>query len=245
MKFSALAVFVALSFASSAGAQETDNTVAGPELATDYELVMEEATWEWRPGDLIFRNGVNEVDESVKRTLGLTWATVGILRPSSGGPRVIFVDQANGVTEDMLYAYVDGLSSDNYAVYRPTELDPEYDPETDVMAVGPLAKFALAISYGAPQDNQFLFGNAAFYGAELAYESALNAGIALGRPERLGRLLAGTDDLDPAFRKLLEAHRYCKYELSFDTCWPSQLVDLSLVTTDSLIASGGLERVYP
>ncbi|MCB5410030.1 peptidoglycan peptidase [Pseudogemmobacter faecipullorum] len=228
-----------------AWAQDED-TMAGPEPGQpDYSAVMTEAAWDWRPGDLIFRNGINEADEAVKRTFSLRWATVGILRPSSGGPRVVFVDHDNGVTEEMLYAFVDGLSGDDYAAYRPGQLDPDYNPETDVMTAGPMAKFALLIAYGAPQDNQFLFGNGAFYGAELAYEAALNAGIVLGSPARLGVLLNGPQDLEPELRQLLAAHRYCEYETSFDSCWETQIANLSIVTTDSLIASGALERVFP
>ncbi|MFT3687510.1 hypothetical protein [Paenirhodobacter sp.] len=140
------------------------------ERAPDYAAMMAEAAWDWQPGDLIFRNGVNDLDEAMRRSFGLRWATVGILRPSSGGPRVIHVDQAAGVTEDMLYDWVAGLSPGDYAVYRPKDLNPDYDPEADLMTVGPLGRFALFIAYGAAQDDQFLFGNGAFYGAELAYE---------------------------------------------------------------------------
>ncbi|QDA36894.1 peptidoglycan peptidase (plasmid) [Paracoccus liaowanqingii] len=188
---------------------------------------------------------VNDSDEMVKRTLSLQWASVGILRPSSGGPRVVFVDMDSGVTEDMLDAYIEGLSRDEYAVYRPIHLNPNYNPNTDVMTAGPMAKFALSIVYGAPQDTQFLFGNGAFYSAELAYESALNAGIVLGSPVRLVTLLNSPQNLDPQFRQLLEAHRYCEYEVSFDSCWEGQVENLSIVTTDSLISSGALAKVYP
>lgn len=90
---------------------------------------MAEAGWDWRPGDLIFRNGINDIDEAVKRSFGLRWASVGILRASSGGPRVIFASQSDGVTEEMLYEHVEGLSSDEYAVYRLRDLNPDYDPE--------------------------------------------------------------------------------------------------------------------
>lgn len=239
------AASAAFALGAPASAQDGDS-LAGPELGQpDYSAIMAEAAWDWRPGDLIFRNGINETDEAVKRTLNLQWATVGILRPSSGGPRVVFVDQENGVTEEMLYAYVDGLSDGEYAVYRPSQLDPDYDAETDVMTAGPMAKFALSIVYGAPQDAQFLFGNGAFYGAELAYEAALNAGIVLDSPVRLGVLLDGPQALEPQLRQLLEAHRYCEYEISFETCWETQVSNLSIVTTDNLVGSEALEQVFP
>ncbi|MFT3687509.1 hypothetical protein [Paenirhodobacter sp.] len=46
-------------------------------------------------------------------------------------------------------------------------------------------------------------------------------------------------------RRRLEAHRYCQYDVSFGTCWETQLRNLSIVTPDSLIASGALRQVYP
>ncbi len=205
---------------------------------------MAEAAWDWRPSDLIFRNGVNDIDEAMKRSFGLEWASVGILRASSGGPRVVYADPSDGVTEEMLYEHVQGLSTGDYAVYRLRDLDPDHDPD-DLMWAGPMVRFALFIAYGAPFDDQFMLGDGAFYNAELAWHGALNAGIVPGSPIRLRNLVDGPGDLDPEFRKLLETHRYCRYELSFDECWSGNLRDQAVVTTDSLIASGELDRVFP
>lgn len=210
----------------------------------DYAELMAEAAWDWRPGDLIFRNGVNEMDEAMKRSFGLQWASVGILRASSGGPRVVYADQADGVTEVMLYEHVEGLTPGDYAVYRLRDLDPDHDPQ-DQMGSGPMVRLGLTIAYGAPFDDRLVLGDGAFYNAELAYLSALNAGISLGTPVRLRDLAEGSDDLDPQFRTLLESHRYCRHALSFDECWTHDLQNQSIVTTGSLIASGALDRVFP
>ncbi len=210
----------------------------------DYSEVMAEAVWDWRPGDLIFRNGINEIDGVMKRAFGLQWESVGILRASSGGPRVAYVDQSDGVTEEMLYAYVDGLSVNDYAVYRVRDLGTDQDAEAQMRA-GPLVRMALTISYGAPFDNWFLLGDGTFYNAELAYESALNAGVVLGAPIQLRDLAARPEALNSEFRAILEEHRYCRYELSFHDCWANNLGNQSIVTTDSLISSGALDRIFP
>ncbi|MFV0292680.1 MAG: hypothetical protein ACK5II_05485 [Paracoccus sp. (in: a-proteobacteria)] len=55
---------------------------------------------------------------------GGEWASVGIMRSSSGSPRVVYVDQEEGVTEVMIEEFIDGLSDDEYAVYRIPALDP-------------------------------------------------------------------------------------------------------------------------
>ena len=206
--------------------------------------MMAEAAWDWRPGDLIFRNGINDMDESIRRSFGLEWASVGIVRPSSGGPRVAFVDQSSGVTENMLYEHVEGLSAGEYAVYRLRDLDPDYDPDGQ-MWPGPMVRFALFIAYGQPFDDQFMLGDGAFYNAELAYLSVLNAGIVPGAPVPLHSLVKDPKDLDAGFRKALQAHRYCRYELVFADCWTYNLRDQPIVTTGSLIASGVLDKVFP
>lgn len=224
--------------------QEDGLSATGPEPDAEHQAMMAEAAWDWRPGDLIFRNGVNDIDESIRKSLGLEWASVGILRPSSGGPRVAFVDQASGVTEEMLYEHVEGLAPGEYAVYRLRDLDPDYDPDAQ-MWPGPMVRFALFIAYGQPFDQQFTLGEGAFYNAELAYLSALNAGIVPGAPVPLSELAKDPGDLDDGFRKLLEGHRYCRYEPVFDECWRHNLQGQAIVTTASLIASGALERVFP
>lgn len=94
--------------------------VIGPAAAeeTDWAAAMAEARWDWRPGDLIFLNGVNELDELFRQVEGGEWASVGVLRPSSGGPRVVYADAAAGVTEVMLYEIEDARGPADYAVYR-------------------------------------------------------------------------------------------------------------------------------
>lgn len=246
MKYRILTASLSLALGTPVCAQESE-ALAAPEPDYDqpnYSASMAEAAWDWRPGDLIFRNGVNDIDEAVKRALGLQWATVGILRASSGGPRVVYVDQSDGVTEEMLYEHVEGLSPDEYAVYRVRDLDPDYDPE-EQMGSGPMVRFPLTIAYGAPYDAQFILGDGAFYGAELAYESALNAGVSLGSPIRLRDLLDAPKDADPEFRKMMEEHRYCRYAASFEECWTYDLRNQAVVTTNSLIASGAVDQVYP
>ncbi len=210
----------------------------------DMAHVMAEAAWDWRPGDLIFRDGINPVDDAMKRALGLQWASVGILRASSGGPRVVFAGQTAGVTEEMLYEHVEGLSPDGYAVYRLRDLAPDYDPE-ELMWAGPMVRLGLTFAYGAPFDDQLALGDGAFYNAELAYVSALNAGIVAGAPVRLRDLLASPEAVEGDVRALLEGHRYCQYEPTFADCWAWNLRDQAIVTTDSLIESGALERVFP
>ncbi|RMC36029.1 peptidoglycan peptidase [Paracoccus alkanivorans] len=203
---------------------------------------FKEAEWDWHPGDLIFRNDINEFDELVRRADGAKWASVGILRSSSGGPRVLYVDEKAGVTEAMLYEFVDGLKSDDYAVYRIEDVDPN-EPDK-LMVQGPLASYAVLSAYGAPVDNHLLFGNGSYYNAELPFEAALSAGISLGSPRPIEELASVDEDLRTALLTRLQDHPYCVVALAPDNCW-DVLKSISIATPSVLMASDHVRQVFP
>ena len=89
-----------------------------PAAAQDWTKIMAEAAWDWRPGDLVFLNGMNAFDDLIREAEGGTWASVGVMRPSSGDPRVVFVDEDAGVTELILYEITEARAPSEYAVYR-------------------------------------------------------------------------------------------------------------------------------
>ena len=57
---SAAALLAAITAVSPVYAQQTENA----------RSLMAEAEWDWRPGDLIFRNGLNGFDEAVRAAEG-------------------------------------------------------------------------------------------------------------------------------------------------------------------------------
>lgn len=81
---------------------------------------FDEAVWDWRAGDLIFRSGIDPLDDLVAASTGARFGSVAILRASSGGPRVVYVDPEIGVTEVMLDEFVSGLDQSDYTAYRVT-----------------------------------------------------------------------------------------------------------------------------
>ncbi|WP_167803322.1 peptidoglycan peptidase [Pseudoroseicyclus tamaricis] len=204
---------------------------------TDWAAIMAEAAWDWHPGDLVFRNGWLPADDWLKEATGGTWASVGILRSSSGGPRVIYVSPERGVTEDMLDDFIAGLGPDEYEAYRLTGLDPNA-PGRQVEQ-GPLPSYALFEVYGAPFDTDLTLGNGRFYGAELAFEAAQSAGSRLGEPVRLGDLA----EVDAGLLASLPGLPYCAAGPP-EACWQA-MRERQVVTPDSLIASGMLTRMYP
>lgn len=208
----------------------------------DWTEVMREAEWDWRPGDLIFRNGLSELDEMIRQAEGADWSSVGILRAASGDPRVVIVDEGEGVTERMLSEYVDSLAPDEYAVYRIDALD--VNAPGQQIQMGPVASYALIFAYGAPFDSLRMFGNGAYYNAELPFEAVQSFGVVLGQPTRLSVLGAA----NPALRdKLLESwqdDRLCRYATSAEDCW-SIMGEVAISTPGALIASGAMRQVWP
>lgn len=206
-----------------------------PGRAQDWDKIMAEAAWDWRPGDLIFINGISTFDDMIRQAEGGDWASVGVMRPASGDPRVVFVDQAEGVTERILYEITDTRAPTEYQVYRIKAAEEQ--------GLGALTNYLLLSAYGSPFDPLMLFGNGKFYGAELAYEAALSEGHVLGQPRRLAEL---TKMDGPLAQALLSGggHPYCVAALSDADCW-AELQNIAVVTPGVLLASGALEQVYP
>ena len=206
------------------------------EPSEDWRAMMAEAAWDWRPGDLIFLNDVNEFDELLRQAEGGKWGSVGILRPSSGDPRVVFVTQAGGVTEMILYEITDVRTGDDYAVFRIKDAVPQ--------GLGLLTNYSLLSAYGKPFDHQMLFGNGSFYNAELPFEAALSEGYIIAEPQRLADLTNVDSPLAKVILSGWQDHPYCVAALSEAECW-EELKRIAIVTPDALLSSGALEQVYP
>lgn len=220
--------------------------IPSPLLAqqTDWAAIMKEAeaVWDWQPGDLIFRNGLDDFDEMIRLAEGGDWASVGIVRAASGDPRVVFVDRAEGVTERMLYEYVEGLDPQDYAVYR-IEALPSVT-EGAQMQMGPIASYALRTAYGHSYDSALIPGNDLWYNAELPFDAAGSIGVTLGRPLRLHDLAAAHPPLRDTLMENRSAYRLCEDLVPADKCWET-MGDMTIVTPGTLISSGQLRQVWP
>ena len=208
----------------------------------DWAEIMKEAEWDSRPGDLIFRNAMSEMDELVRQAEGGDWSSVGILRAASGDPRVVYVDGEEGVTEAMLYDYVAGLAPDEYAVYRIDELD--VNTSGQQMTMGPVASYALFNAYGADHEWPGMFGNGAYYNAELPFEAAQSFGVTLGRPVRLSALVKTSPELREGLLERWKDYRLCRYSDTADECW-EVMGQIAVITPSALISAPEMRRVYP
>lgn len=209
--------------------------------APDWASLMAEAAWDWHPGDLIFRNGFNDLDDLIRDAEGGQWASVAMLRAASGDPRVVYVDPDQGVTEMMLDEYIAGLG-DDYTVYRVTSLDPNRPGAQ--MQMGPMASYALFSAYGAAYDPWMLTGADGFYNAKLPYMAALNFGVVLGQPVLLEELGAASPALRDALLADWQRHPYCPVAQDADACW-AEIKGIGVITPRVLMESDAVTRVFP
>lgn len=198
----------------------------------------EEAAWTWRAGDLIFRSGLDPLDDVIAEATQAEFGSVAIVRAGSGGPHVVYVDAEEGVTEAMLADFVVGLGVAEYAVYRPRDMADWGQGDS------PISYNALLVAYGRAADRFRLMGGDTYYGAELVYLAALGAGVALGAPVKLSELAQDSPELEAAFLTDWQDHPYCTYVVSRDDCW-DVLQGTAMVTTAGIQGASGLERLYP
>lgn len=199
---------------------------------------FDEAAWDWRAGDLIFRSGVDPLDDLIAASTGAEFGSVAILRASSGGPRVVYVDPEIGVTEAMLDEYISGLGESDYAAYRVSGIGDWGQSDS------PMSYNALLVAYGKPADVYRFPGGDAYYSAELVSLAALGAGVQLGEPIRLSDLARDRTELKEAFLNDWRANPYCQYILTEQDCWEI-IRDTAILTTDSILTDPDLEKLYP
>lgn len=238
MKRTILAASVTFAFGTPVWAQD-DDPLAWPELGQLGSTIMTaEAAWDWLPGDLVFRNNLNDFDEIVRQNESGQWASVGIIRPSGGGPVAIYVDERQGVTETPLDLFI---ANEAYAVFRVTSLE---NVRAEIYDLGPMALFAGSLSMNMPYDSEMMLENGKFYNAELPFTAALNAGVILVAPKPL-RDVTGPDA--PLGQALLEnriGHFPCIEATDKEMCW-GWMRNFAIVTPGMILSSDALEQVYP
>lgn len=236
-----LALATALVFSGlwTTGPAEAD--VFGMPLEVDpsaYSSNAAEAEWDWLPGDLVFRNGLNKFDEVVRKNESGLWGSVGVVRPSGGGPVVIYVDEQIGVTETPLDLFVSGEA---YAVYRVTSLK---DVRAESFDLGPMALFAGVVTIGMPYDSEMAFENGKLYNAELPYVAALNAGVVLTAPKPLREVTTPDAPLGVALLEDRIGRYPCIEATDEEMCW-GWMRNLAVVTPNMITSSEAVEQVFP
>lgn len=175
-----LAAAAVFAFCTPVWAQE-DGFLALPEPGQMGSTITAEAAWDWLPGDLVFRNGLNDFDEIVKENESGQWASVGVIRPSGGGPVVVYVDEKQGVTETPLDLFI---ADEAYAVFRVTSLETVRAESYDL---GPMALFAGILAMHMPYDTEMMLETASSIMPSFHSQQHLTLASCLSRQSRSER----------------------------------------------------------
>tara|TARA_E500000305_G_scaffold111923_1_gene129240 strand:- start:12886 stop:13644 length:759 start_codon:yes stop_codon:yes gene_type:complete len=198
----------------------------------------DEAAWDWRAGDLIFRSGIDPMDDLIAQASEAEFGSVAIVRAGSGGPHVVYVDPLRGVTETMLDDFIADLGEENYAAYRVKDMADWGQGDS------PISYNALLVAYGHDADRFRLLGGDAYYGAEMVFLAALGAGVALGASTKRAELAKNSPDLKEAFLADWQENPYCTYVTTRKECW-SAIRGTAVLTSGAIQSDPGLEKVYP
>jgi hypothetical protein len=158
---------------------------------------------------------------------------MGILKRSSG--EWIVVEAVGPVKETPLKTWVERGKFGRYAVYRPKSLTKHQLREV----------FSAAEQlYGQPYDLHFSFNNEAIYCSELVYLAFRDAGVDLGRRQKISDLFISSGIVRSLISERTESDQECR-ELSLDgQACVDHVAGRELVTPVSIARDSDLRKIY-
>ena len=180
---------------------------------------------EWKNGDLIVQD--TKIEPILPVFMGdETGAThIGIISVTESGPMVI--EAAETVIETPLWEYIKRGKGKNYAAYRVPTLTSQQAEAVVAMARAQLGK-----------PNDFFLDEARdqIYSSELVSMAYQSVGIALGRTQRLGKIIKEQSQVQSKFSGNWASNKNCKRRyLDHEQCW--DLVARHEVITPAAIVS--------
>lgn len=172
-------------------------------------ITFDKGMQDWRDGDLILQHTSADNGLPVFEEQGAGQPNLAIVRVTPEGPVVI--EARETVSEVPLKDFLQAGLTPDYTVYRLAGLTPE-------QAAG-VVKAASALK-GRPADFFLERTPERLYASEFVQLAFRNAGIELGRTQRLRDLARGKPRVEAAFGAHWGTHRPCKARyLSQDECW--------------------------
>lgn len=185
-----------------------------------------------RDGDLVFQTSGSGQAAGIMAATGSAYTHMGIVRLRDGAEVVI--EAVGPVKETPLSEFRSRGEGSRIAVYRYRSLS----AATVATVIGSAERLA-----GRPYDPLFLFGNKGIYCSELAYVAFRDAGIELGRVEKLSDLHIDASAARALLAQRWRDHPACDGVDRLDACLP-RILDQSLITPASIAADPALERIY-
>lgn len=196
-------------------------------------ITFERGMQDWRDGDLILQHTTADHGLPVFEEEGAGEPNLAIVRVTPDGPVVI--EARETVSEVTLKAFLQAGLTPDYTVYRLAGLEPEQAAAVVKAASALKGRSADFFLERAPDQ---------LYASEFVQLAFRNAGIELGRTQRLRDLARGKPRVEAAFGARWNTHRPCKARyLSQDECW--RLVGRhEVIAPRVILADSRISRVF-
>jgi hypothetical protein len=197
-------------------------------------------TWRWtqpapefREGDIIFQTSRSQQSRAILIASRSLYTHMGIVKQRQDG--WVVVEAVGPVKETLLEAWIARGKFGRYALYRPVAL-------TDAQRAQVFA--AADRLYGSPYDLHFSFDNEAIYCSELIWLAFGEAGIELGRREKVADILISAGVVRRLISTRAESDEQC-LELGLrDQACIDHVLERELVTPVSIARDADLRKIY-
>ena len=186
-----------------------------------------------KDGDLIFQTSTSSQSNAILVATGSAFTHMGIIKRNPGG--FVVVEASSTVKETPLRNWVNRGLLNRAAVYRDANL-------THGQAIVILATAEKL--YGQPYDIFFSFGNGAIYCSELPYLAYAEAGISIGKVQKISELNFDNMVVKKMIEQRWQRHAACKAKnYNFEQCF-NHLLNQDLVTPASIAGDKRFELVF-
>lgn len=187
---------------------------------------------ELRNGDIVFQTSGSGQSLAIFLASGSPYTHTGIVKLTDVGPAVI--EAVGPVRETPLEDWIGQGDGKRLAVMRVRGLSD--DQAKDVFN-------SARAYYGRPYDPYFTFGMDRVYCSELVWQAFKDAGILLGRVEKIGALNLDNAPVRNLVKRRWQNYPPCGDVDSFETCWDIML-DQPLITPVAIARDERLDLVY-
>jgi len=182
-------------------------------------------------GDLVFQTLLDSRSRTVIVATGSLYAHMGIIKKS--GPQTVVIEAIGPVKETDYDQWVKRGLLRRVAIFRDRNLTPKQSE--DILT-------AAKNFYGRPYDIFFSFNNEAIYCSELAYLTYKNAGLSIGKLQKVSDLHADNFLVKKLIERRWRRDPECR-GYDFEQCY-RHILDQKLITPVSIARDPQLTKIY-
>jgi hypothetical protein len=184
-------------------------------------------------GDLVFQTSTSSQSSAIFVATGNSYTHMGIIKDGPSGSVVI--EAAGDVRETPLQDWVNRGLLNRVALYR----DEKLSDEQSQVILNSAKKY-----YGRAYDIFFSFNNQTIYCSELPYLAFGEAGIAIGRLQKVSDLNFDNALVKKIIEQRWQRHEECKAKnYDFEQCY-DHILKQSLVTPASIAEDKQFARIF-